>query len=453
MKSKRYSYIVKLLITLIFSALLVFFCSKRWNAWFGNPPEPPYVSSDFPARIQLTLGNNGPFSRYVSWKCGDTLAASQLSMVKLTTADTITVAAEGKLFHTQGGTTVSYYAGLTGLSEGEYSYSVCTAGKQSAWYNFKLIDCDTFRFVYISDIQDTIGGTVKNLFASVSRREKDAAFWILGGDVIERPHDQYWNEYFASMDSIAQVIPVIACPGNHEYRKGISGKLEERFIYNFPYFIDSRSNGHAVFDTRYGNAAIILLDSNRDPWTLFSQRRWFKHALQNAKDVRWKIVVLHHPLYSVRGKFRDFFIHRMFDPLIREYDVDMVLQGHDHCYARMITKDQNRTLTTPVYLISQSSPKDYRISFDKKQDRFGTGLRFYQTVDVSSDTLSLKAYAEGGELYDTVCIVKTDGKLQVIDQATDFPEHFDLSLSRIQKMKAGDEKNYRKEMENRLSKK
>ena len=430
---KHYNKVIKLLITIVLIGIISFICSKRWVVWFRNPVEPPYKSSNIPVRIQLTLGNDGQFSRNISWQCGDTITASHLLIVKSTANDTTMISAEGKIIHTQGGVTVSYHTKLTGLAEGEYSYSACTGGKQSAWYNFNVDTGDAFRFVYIGDVQDSIGGTVKNLFTSISQSKKKPVLWIFGGDVIERPHDRYWSEYFNSMDSITQTIPVIACPGNHEYRKGITGKLDERFIYTFSYFIDSRSNGHAIFDTRYGNAAIITLDSNRDTWTLFSQRRWFKQTLQKTQDAKWKMVVLHHPPYSIRGKLRHFFIRRLFDPLIREYGVDIVLQGHEHGYARMITKDKNNTLARPVYLISQASPKDYRINFDKKYDRFGNGTRYYQTIDISTDSLSLKAYTETGDLYDHVCIIKTDNNPQVFDWATGIPEHFDLNLSRNKK--------------------
>ncbi|MDR2627853.1 MAG: metallophosphoesterase [Dysgonamonadaceae bacterium] len=437
-------------LALIALGILLFLCIKRWHAWFGNPIEPPYASSNIPARIQLGFGNDGPFSRSISWQCGDTAAASQLVIVRRATLDTTLVSAHATLLHTQGGVTVSYRAEPTGLTGGIYTYSVRTGDRQSAWYDFTVSADSCFRFVYLGDIQDVIGGGGKthNLLASINRRESDAAFWMLGGDVVERPHDQYWNEYFTAMDSIAQTKAIVACPGNHEYIKGISGKLEERFVHVFSYLADSRVNGHAVFDMRYGNTAIITLDSNCDTWKLYSQRSWFKQALERAKDAKWKIVLLHHPLYSVRGKMRHFFIRRMFDPLIREYGVDIVLQGHEHCYARMITKNKNNVPTRPLYLTSQFSPKDYRFYFDGKYDRFGNGLRFYQTLDVAADTLSLKTFTENAELYDDVRIVKTGNNLQLIDSATDIPEYFDPDMSRIH-IKGAERERFRKEMEER----
>ena len=433
MNNKKRSKIIKLLIVTIFLGIIVTICIKRWNAWFNNPVEPDYISNNIPDRIQLTFGNDGQFSRNVSWQCGNTTEISKLFVTKTTGTDTVSVPAEGKAINTKGGTTVSYHAKLADLSVGRYSYSVCTGEKHSGWYNFDIEDNDTFRFIYIGDIQDTIGGNLKNFFTYINQSEKDAAFWLLGGDVIERPQDRYWNEYYKSMDSISQTKPFIACPGNHEYLKGISGKLEERFIYNFSYFLDSQSNGNAVFDICYGNTAIITLDSNRDTWTLFSQRSWLKKALEKNKDAKWKIVVLHHPFYSVRGKSRHYFIRRLFEPLIQEYGVDIVLQGHEHCYARMIIKDKNNNTTTPIYLISHSSPKDYRIKLTEKYDRFGNGVNFYQTIDISSDTLSLKSFTGYGELYDNICVTKTDNKLQVIDLSTGIPEQFNPELSHFHK--------------------
>jgi len=430
-KNKKCFKVVKLLLVIVLLGIIVIVCNKKWNVWFGNPVEPPYVSSNVPTRIQLTLGNSGQFSRNISWQCGDTLEVSKLLIVQSTIRDTITVSAKGRILQTQGGVTVSYHAELTDLTDSEYSYSVCTGDKQSDWYHFTVKPySDKFRFVYIGDIQDTIGGTAGETFASINQTTKDADLWILGGDVIERPHDQYWNEYFISMDSISQTTPVIACPGNHEYRKGIIGKLDERFIHTFSYLIDSRNGGHAVFDTRYANAAIITLDSNRDVWTLFSQRRWFKKALQKSKDAQWKIVVLHHPVYSVRGKYRYLLIRRLFDPIMREYGVDMVLQGHEHCYARMINRNNSGELTTPIYLISHFSPKDYRIKRDEKYDRFGNGTRFYQIFDIEKDMLSFNTYKENNELYDCIYIVKSNNKTQIIDRSIDIPEQFNYNLSK-----------------------
>ena len=51
----------------------------------------------------------------------------------------------------------------------------------------------------------------------------------------------------------------------------------------------------------YGPIQFFLLDSNREQPYPYTQRQWLKQQLGQNR-ARWKIVVLHHPLFSVRGK-------------------------------------------------------------------------------------------------------------------------------------------------------
>jgi hypothetical protein len=420
---------IKWIVIIVICCLVILLCVKRWNAWFGNLVEPDYESLNVPHRIQLTFGNTGQFSRNISWQCGDSLQTSILFLTKNETTDTISITAAGKVFKTTGGITVSYYAKIKELIAGAYSYSVCTGNTQSSWYSFKVGDeTDKFSFLYFGDIQEDLNGNARQFFTNIHKREEDASFWIFGGDVVERPHDQYWNVYFLSMDSISQTVPIIAIPGNHEYLKKIPSKLEERFVYNFSYLIESQHKGHSVFNTTYGDMAIFTLDSNRDAWTLFSQNRWLKNALEQSKDKKWKIVVLHHPINSIRGRLRNKQIKFMFDSILKEYNVDMVLQGHEHGYARITNQEK-----TPIYVVGNSSQKNYRLYLNDDYERFGTGLRFYQKIAVNGDTLRLKTYTENEELYDDVCLVKTRNNTLIIDNATEIHENFDRNSEILKK--------------------
>lgn len=117
----------------------------------------------------------------------------------------------------------------------------------------------------------------------------------------------------------------------------------------------------------------------------------------------------------------------MFDGLIREQGVDLVLQGHEHAYARMTAHDDDGKAATPIYTISHCSPKNYRIEFDERFDKFGSGSRYYQTVRTHADTLFLAAYdAFTHSLYDSLLIVKREDMARVIDLGQDIPEriHF-----------------------------
>ena len=175
-----------------------------------------------------------------------------------------------------------------------------------------------------------------------------------------------------------------------------------------------------VFTLRYKDVQFFVLDSNREFFYLFTQRSWLKKQLEESK-ARWKVVVLHHPLYSIRGKNNNLIQRWMFDDLIRDYGVDLVLQGHEHAYARMTNHDDKLIIpSTPVYTVSHMSPKNYRIQFDEKFDKFGSGSRYYQKVVADDKRLTLTAYdAMTHALYDSLIISKQEG---ILDYGKQIPE-------------------------------
>lgn len=97
----------------------------------------------------------------------------------------------------------------------------------------------------------------------------------------------------------------------------------------------------------------------------------------------------------------------MFNSLIQEHHVDLVLQGHEHSYGRMTGHDENSNPTTPVYTVSHCSPKIYRIYFGEDFDKFGIDGKYYQQIQVKGDTLLMNSFdAANGDLYDCIKIVK-----------------------------------------------
>lgn len=206
---------------------------------------------------------------------------------------------------------------------------------------------DHFSFIFIGDVQDTLRGKTRGFMENVRHRYPQADFYMFAGDFAERPMNCYWDEAYQSVDSIAPTKPILVSPGNHEYVKGLVRVLEKRFAYVFSYLLESRYKNNNVYSIDYNDATIITLDSNRDPWFLFSQREWLEKTLKASKK-KWKIVMLHHPVYSIKGKTNNLAVRWMFDGLFREYGVDLVLQGHEHNYARMTNKNDEDEMTTPL---------------------------------------------------------------------------------------------------------
>ena len=394
-------------------------CYVRWEVWFGNVPEPPYITSDSPQRILLTFGDSDATSRNVSWSCGETVQTSFLELADET--DTLRVEADGEVFESRSGKAAYYVARLRNLQAGcHYSYRVCTNGYYSSWHHFNLSDHRNTSFLYVGDVQDTIAGIANQLLRGAFQHHPDAQFLVCGGDLTERPVDAYWQETFEGLDSIGQSVPVLTATGNHDYLKGLVYSLERRFSLIHSYYLDSMEGVNQVFTLRYKDVQFFVLDSNREFFYLFTQRSWLKKQLEESK-AKWKVVVLHHPLYSIRGKNNNLIQRWMFDDLIRDYGVDLVLQGHEHAYARMTNHDDKLIIpSTPVYTVSHMSPKNYRIEFDEKFDKFGSGSRYYQKVVADDKRLTLTSYdAMTHALYDSLVISKQEG---ILDYGKQIPE-------------------------------
>lgn len=74
---------------------------------------------------------------------------------------------------------------------------------------------------------------------------------------------------------------------------------------------------------------LIVLDSNRA--SSREQIAWLTSQLSGS-DARWKVVVFHHPPFTVGGHPPSEEVRRSWLPLFEEYGVDLVLNGHNHGY-------------------------------------------------------------------------------------------------------------------------
>lgn len=411
---------------------LVVWITKRWGVWFGNPPEEPYTAPMVPAHVLLTFGDGEEESRRVSWQCDSILRPSRLEVLCEgdSLGDTMRIEARGEVFRSRRGVSAYYSAPLCRelKPDRSYLYRAVTNGKASPWYRFRTYAPGRTRwaFLFVGDVQDTLRGQANRFLREALSRHPRSEFVLCGGDLTERPTNQHWEETFRDVDSVAQAMPLLCVTGNHDYLKGLLRRLERRFPLILSYFLGSAIGDNMVYSLRYGSAEFFLLDSNRELPYLWTQRRWLEEKLRRS-HARWKILVLHHPLYSIKGG-NNLIQRWVFDPLVRKYGIDLVLQGHEHAYARMTARDGEGHPTTPVYTVSHCSPKNYRIRFSDRFDRFGISSRYYQTVEFREDTLVLSAYeVYGHTLYDSLHIVKQDGASRIEDLGQGIPEYLEYT--------------------------
>jgi 3',5'-cyclic AMP phosphodiesterase CpdA len=96
-----------------------------------------------------------------------------------------------------------------------------------------------------------------------------------------------------------------------------------------------------------------------------------------------------------------------FKNIYDEFGVDLVLQGHDHTYARgdnMGTglpyyKDE----TGPIYVVSVAGSKMYVSDADWAEVASGN-IQLYQIIDVSNDQIRYRALTADGVAFDEFTI-------------------------------------------------
>jgi len=167
----------------------------------------------------------------------------------------------------------------------------------------------------------------------------DPMFMIHSGDMIEDGHDHgQWDDYFTELcewHDIAQSVPYFYAMGNHDDES--------------PYFYDAlrlpRNNPDSVeayssFD--WGRIHFFSMNSEVAYDSTSPQYVFLESDLASATaDPNYDFVVgtVHRPFYSSGYHGREEAMADFLEPLLIEYGVDLVFQGHDHMYERVAPQD------------------------------------------------------------------------------------------------------------------
>ena len=150
------------------------------------------------------------------------------------------------------------------------------------------------------------------------------------------------------------------------------------------------------------------------------------------------VVTFHHPVYSAKKSRDNPQIRGWWKPAFDKHRVDLVLNGHDHSYARtgfdvpntLSPKDTVGTINESagvmaqstkggtVYVVSVSGPKMYEVDREPYMKRAGQGIQLYQIIHVDGDSLRYEARTATGDLYDAFTLAKrSNGKNELFEQA------------------------------------
>jgi 3',5'-cyclic AMP phosphodiesterase CpdA len=150
---------------------------------------------------------------------------------------------------------------------------------------------------------------------------------------------------------------------------------------------------------------------------------WLERVLADNPN-RWTIVTFHHPLFSAAGG-RDYpELRTLWGPLFERYRVDLVLQGHDHAYARGSLSpapergpDAWRSPGATMYVVSVSGAKMYPVQRQRWMTRAAERTPLFQIITIDGDKLFFEARTALGEVYDAFELRKRRNRPnQVVDR-------------------------------------
>ncbi|WP_281613094.1 FN3 domain-containing metallophosphoesterase family protein [Flammeovirga sp. SubArs3] len=396
------------------------------------------IPSRDPDRIILNFNGDPATSRAVTWRTDSTVtnAYAQLAVAtvnskftdKAKQLEAVTEPFNLGQYKGNASLTVHYHSVVfTELNpDTQYVYRVGDGKAHwSEWIQFRTAKTEysATQFVYFGDAQNDVLEHWSRVIRKAYQTAPNAAFVIHAGDLINQAHRDYeWAEWYKAGGFIHRQWTAIPVVGNHEFRgmtKGAPKRLSIQWRPQFTLPVEkelSKELHETVYTVDYQDIRIIVLNSTDK---LEEQVEYVENQLKDC-TAKWKIITCHHSIFAP-AKGRNFQFGRdKWKPILDKYNVDLVLNGHDHTYARghvpiRTTKNKKNEDLQTVYVTSVSGPKQYKLDTEQMKnykvdgyelDASGEQTQFYQVITIEDNTLKYVAYTVLGEKYDEMEISK-----------------------------------------------
>lgn len=248
----------------------------------------------------------------------------------------------------------NYYSNkvtVDGLSENTtYYYQV---KKDSTWgeiEEYRTKSFSDFSFLYVGDPQIGASGNkdndAKNWNTVLNQAvdNHDVSFMVSAGDQINDTDGDSEDEYYGYLGADAlRSLPVATTIGNHDSKNpNYSYHFNIPNSFNNPndkYIPQAYTEGTTPAGTdyyyTYGNVLFIVLDTNN--YNCATHENVIRKAISDNPDAKWRVVTFHQDIYGAARNHSDsdgMVLRTQLTPIIDKYDIDVVLQGHDHTYSR-----------------------------------------------------------------------------------------------------------------------
>ena len=196
--------------------------------------------------------------------------------------------------------------------------------------------------------------------------QHDVSFMISAGDQVNTATKEEEYAGYLSAKPLA-FLPVATTIGNHDsksaqysYHYNNPNAFDKKSVSNTDYVTGATNAGTDYYYT-YGDVLFVVIDTNN--YNCATHENVIKKAVEENKDCKWRIVTFHQDIYGSGYDHSDsdgIVLRTQLTPIFDKYQIDVVLQGHDHTYSRTYQltgdgKEHERYSSSPV---KASTPLD-----------------------------------------------------------------------------------------------
>ena len=314
---------------------------------------------------------------------------------------------------------------MDGLKESTtYFYKVLLGGEETPVATFHTaagLDRDFLFAVYGDTRSDFWLGNLgkPNEFhrAVVEAIDAQAPDFILHtGDLVHDGYDfRLWEIWFEITGPLINHVPLFPVIGNHEDRVHLD--VDGRQMFEALFANPAGSSGRETFFSfDYGNCHFAVVSTDEDFTEGSEQNQWIRNNLEAA--IRNPVIDFTFMAYHKPGITSSFLWasdegeHRAREylvPIAEQYGVDIVFNGHEHCYERSykdgvyyITSGNGGALPT-FFGVSENNPYSEVFYPNPTLKEFGFCL-----VHVNGNHLKIDSILATGELIDSFELYKPD---------------------------------------------
>lgn len=264
---------------------------------------------------------------------------------------------------------------------------------------------DTLTMVVLGDVHNTL---TRSDYLRIADQCPDMQCYAQLGDFVDREQFYYKQQLMHELiGTLFDSLPVLACPGNHEYLKGINKQLPLSWYESFPMPLNGPEFGRGTtYFVDFRNLRFIVIDTE-DPFLLSDHTRlntWVKQTIASTLQP-WVAVMMHRPVYASRkGRVNPTVWLTLVHAL---QGADVIFSGHDHTYARRGTVvQQDDEDHSPVWIGLSSTTHARTPKERSRMDTIIAGGPYYEYMRVTEHSLTIQSCQLDGACIDSIALYK-----------------------------------------------